>query len=536
MRWINMKKSKEWIEKYKKISILALFGIIFGVLCLSICIVGFSYHGTHNVAYAGSSTSTTGVLYNLVDVPNIFSEKMPDVVEYGYLDTSSAFSSDLRTNCIYVAYDGSFPSNMSLSSFYTLHDGYISFRSYASTSFHLYVFVVVDVDGTYYINNGFYAKNMYTTTDSKLFMLWNGGSLTAANINSLQIVNGTYTIYNSYNHNQNVESFVGFYLSNTDQLDLYNFWCNSKQGISVQSPNGAISRDYYPSLYDEAYNEGVSSVVDPFDFGFVGNNFLGDLYNFSGTGSDIATNYNGISSSCPVSARIDVDDYVLSLTVSSNVSYDLMFYPQIPMIYNSYLYYTFAIYTFDDTIPSLYWCFYDVISDDYDSLREIPRTSFIGSNYGIHIFTFKADSLFLEDNFAFAIKYNRTGNFNVGFCKLETGKSFSGYVGRYYSNYGYSQAEEDGVAWYEGYSNGEAKGYKDGYQDGQIVGWNHGYEDAVSSERYSFYDLFGAIYDVPVQTFNGLFDFNILGINIKGFILGLISLCIVLFILKIVFK
>lgn len=104
---------------------------------------------------------------------------------------------------------------------------------------------------------------------------------------------------------------------------------------------------------------------------------------------------------------------------------------------------------------------------------------------------------------------------------------------------GYDAGEE------VGYKNGEQVGYDSGYAEGDSVGYNRGYDagynignadgftDGVASaNEYSFAGLLGAVFDVPVQTFQGLFNFEILGINLSGFLLALLTLMIILAITK----
>ena len=72
-----------------------------------------------------------------------------------------------------------------------------------------------------------------------------------------------------------------------------------------------------------------------------------------------------------------------------------------------------------------------------------------------------------------------------------------------------------------GYSNGITAGYQAGRQTGYEIGFNAGIE---SANDYSFSSLIGAVIDVPVSAFQGLFNFEILGINIAGFLLSLMTI------------
>lgn len=88
-----------------------------------------------------------------------------------------------------------------------------------------------------------------------------------------------------------------------------------------------------------------------------------------------------------------------------------------------------------------------------------------------------------------------------------------------------------------GFSEGQSKGYSDGYGVGYIDGENDGYwvgyeEALVGTNKYSFNGLLTAVIDVPVKTFTSLFNFEILGVNLSGFFLGLLTISIIITIVR----
>ena len=96
-----------------------------------------------------------------------------------------------------------------------------------------------------------------------------------------------------------------------------------------------------------------------------------------------------------------------------------------------------------------------------------------------------------------------------------------------YSN-GYNQGYNTG------YGVGEQVGYDDGYNSGKNDGYNLGYNTALANEKYSFTNLISAVIDVPVKTFTSLFNFEILGVNLSGFFLGLLTCCIVIGVVRLI--
>lgn len=95
-----------------------------------------------------------------------------------------------------------------------------------------------------------------------------------------------------------------------------------------------------------------------------------------------------------------------------------------------------------------------------------------------------------------------------------------------YINMGYSQAK----AYYdeliktksqESFLHGKAIGYDLGYQEGKLEGGD-----------YTFTSLIGAVFDAPISAFRGLFNFEILGVNMQGFVLALLTLSVIIIVIR----
>lgn len=74
----------------------------------------------------------------------------------------------------------------------------------------------------------------------------------------------------------------------------------------------------------------------------------------------------------------------------------------------------------------------------------------------------------------------------------------------------------------ESYLQGKNKGYELGLQDGKLQGGN-----------YTFTSLLGAVFDAPIEAFRGLFNFEILGTNMQGFVLALLTLSVIIIVIRI---
>lgn len=127
-------------------------------------------------------------------------------------------------------------------------------------------------------------------------------------------------------------------------------------------------------------------------------------------------------------------------------------------------------------------------------------------------------SFYVADNFKFPIQ---TYYFNEGIDLTDN---------EFY-NQGYNAGQNDGYN--KGYSFGEYDGYNSGYKAGNTVGYENGYNKGLSdSNQYTFINLIGATIDAPIHYFQSLFNFELLGVNLSSFLMGLFTLCVVVTIVK----
>lgn len=84
-------------------------------------------------------------------------------------------------------------------------------------------------------------------------------------------------------------------------------------------------------------------------------------------------------------------------------------------------------------------------------------------------------------------------------------------------------------------------GYNEGLQSSNneyiLNAYNSGYNEGYSAGRddenpYSFTNLIFAVFEVPVKTFVGLFNWNFLGVNLANFVLSLLTLSFIVVIVK----
>lgn len=105
------------------------------------------------------------------------------------------------------------------------------------------------------------------------------------------------------------------------------------------------------------------------------------------------------------------------------------------------------------------------------------------------------------------------------------GEYFNQNAGGSYDR-GYEAGKQDGVQ----------QGYESGYNAGDSIGYNRGYSEGIeNANQYTFRRLITAVIDTPVQVFTDLFNFEILGVNLTGFFLGLFSIALCLGVIKLIF-
>lgn len=75
--------------------------------------------------------------------------------------------------------------------------------------------------------------------------------------------------------------------------------------------------------------------------------------------------------------------------------------------------------------------------------------------------------------------------------------------------------------------------YDRGYNTGYSIGDSAGYARGVNAANtYTFFNLFGAMFDVPVQTVTGLLNFDFLGFNLFNLATGILTFVIMLKIIR----
>lgn len=95
-----------------------------------------------------------------------------------------------------------------------------------------------------------------------------------------------------------------------------------------------------------------------------------------------------------------------------------------------------------------------------------------------------------------------------------------------YINMGYSQAK----VYYDELIKTKSQ---ESFLQGKAIGYDLGYNEGASNGgQYSFVNLIGAVFDAPISAFRGLFNFEILGVNMQGFVLALLTLSVIIIVIR----
>lgn len=146
-------------------------------------------------------------------------------------------------------------------------------------------------------------------------------------------------------------------------------------------------------------------------------------------------------------------------------------------------------------------------------------------------FTWLGSNIFLYNNSAnlFNNAYNNGNNYiinKISFRIADLAFQSSSYYNSNIGVRGYIENCAFNVSAYSNeqvYEQGYYYGYQDGEKTGEITGYSNGYNDGLNTSG-NFNNLFASIVDVPLKTIDGVLNFEVMGVNLKGFFFGILTL------------
>ena len=360
-----------------------------------------------------------------------------------------------------------------------------------------------------------FAKSTYRTSDYNVFGFYS-------------TFTSDFSISNIYLADSFIAGFVPF-VDNSYSPNGYDagYDAGYADGLDVQYG------DYYSSIYYTGYNDGYadgfeegSSAFDQsadavydmrghlaLQFGLTQETFdenisyayiaptgsINQFFEYNGVYYGYSYVYISASQNNIFSATIEYNNSngIPAWKVAERVSGTIT----IPYIYNNT--YRLCVYAGDGFAPVFYSLTYPTIAvGEYSCFQiEIPTTSDI-----------------------YIVGWNTTNSISV------SGKN--PYV------FGFSPL---GVYKYNNVSRQYSNGWRDGFNQGSQISdtsrdniYFEGYQDGLlHANDYTFMGLLGSVFDAPVSALKGLLNYEILGVNLYDFILGLLSLAIILFVLRV---
>lgn len=288
----------------------------------------------------------------------------------------------------------------------------------------------------------------------------------------------------------------------------------STGGFSVK--NGAESHNILLAKSVENHTRNNSGIVDIYSFMPYGVN--GNLIYTQGAGPTVSADFNGtggyygVKSSFAVNGVSNVikagTPFSLDMAFArssidkisglyTNVDYTILFLDKSmnPIYYNSAY---SGDYFINNTILGLSSEFNGMLLSDVLTSGDVHFYNFPVDVYGVMLFSYhKANEI--------VHAYSLTARF------LGDDKSQAAY------NNGFS-AGVNSVNKNDIFNQGYTKGFRDG---------------GSKSSNYTFMSLLGAVIDAPISAFTGMFDFTLLGVNLRSFILAMLTLAIVIVLIRI---
>lgn len=289
------------------------------------------------------------------------------------------------------------------------------------------------------------------------------------------IYNDGYTAGESIGNSTGYENGYSAGVLDGESQAKYGFWQNTKiKSTAVLSNGSTVEHVSIPTLVAQGID--LSYLYD----------YYADTYGVSSVGS------------VTIALEFDPEVYCKLFAVRASGPTHLF---GTSHIYDTTIRYKDKLYTYD--------CIFQLVDDSF---------------YG---FMPASNSVTLTDDFYFVSISDIVIN------NLEDFKGFTFYNARGYYGSGYNEGYSDGygVGYDEGIVVGGAESYDKGYINGKNIGYEQGLQDA---NQYTFLSLISSVVDVPIRAITSLFEFDILGVNMKTFFLSLFTVAVILAVVKMI--
>lgn len=361
--------------------------------------------------------------------------------------------------------------------------------------------------------------------------------------------------YFSYNITDTTQYYIAQLVFPADFTGYVN-WVKFEQGSSF---TGYVPKLYENYGYNQGYDQGVKDTVDRVNL----NNGVEILGSFS----SVALKYNpstffGLQSN----NNFEVYGRYGQVMFSSYDQFEntgliySLYGPSpsgsLPPQYFSFLSYDSSTYKMSINVPAFGSSYVSILPIAYN-LQYIGQSIYItsdfvvGANYRIYIRAVDGSQNVLVSDYTIQGQYNGVNfadlssflvngqRYNFYLCPVSANTSISISTNNsYYTGlnslclFTINDAYTVGV---DNYNQGYDDGYKQGYNRGNSEGFSAGeISGAANANNYTFLGVIGAVIDAPIAGLKGLLNFELLGYNMQGFVLALLSLSVIILIIRLI--
>lgn len=279
----------------------------------------------------------------------------------------------------------------------------------------------------------------------------------------------------------------------------------------------------YHSVYDKIQSISVYSGFDVYYEGALNTKWM---FNFSTNGAitPVHTQHGQV-----------VDQFYLDINTYHGMSYVFLY--EMPVV-------SYVTDSNGNDVEVYFYLRFDLngLNDVYEDGGLYYRAQSLESSAIMHTQLSYGDFDIIEDTLYFVNDGNLRNDFQFVYYAFDNYRKVPVTMypefydsGNDYYNTGYNIGFRDGQqeGYTSGYNQGEREGRSNGFNSGYTQGETAGYSAGVASANdYTFIGLLGAVVDAPVKAFTGLLNFDILGVNLSGFVLGLFSIALIIWILR----
>lgn len=308
-----------------------------------------------------------------------------------------------------------------------------------------------------------------------------------------------------------------YQIMKTDIARSCYFWIKGNAGDTVNLPfiypyisDNSLDNSHLPktieNMLNEKYKEGYAAASDDLSLGVLKGSKISATFTYENgtktiTDEEPVFTYNGI----------DLSGYASKYYYNDNNSDYILETADVTITFaEAFTYEAFPIGFYGNSASVVYGGYF-IGSDgkQYSCERDVSSN---GSAFKIGEGNYDSN---LQVK-AIKIGFGRASDTLNGTVIVHSGQYRNGYAN------GYNDGE------FAGFSDGVKVGKKDGYE----AGYNEGYSYGMNVSDGGFIKLLSATIDAPVKAFTSLLNFEVLGVNMKDFVLSILTLMFVLTIVR----